>query len=210
MLLEHRGKRPQIHPSAYIAPTATLCGDVIIAEHACVLFGAVITAEGGKVSIGSRCIIMENAVIRGTGKHPVRIDKNVLVGPHAYLSGCTIEQDSFLASGTRIFNGAIVGRGSGVRINGTVHVNTTLAAETVVPIGWIAIGNPAQLFPPEAHEQIWPIQEELDFLGTVFDMHVPLPSAPMEELARRYTKGMSKHFTDRILQADETHDTEHI
>ena len=210
MLLEHRGKRPQIHPSAYIAPTATLCGDVVIAENACVLFGAVITAEGGKVSIGSRCIIMENAVIRGTGKHPVRIDKNVLVGPHAYLSGCTIEQNTFLATGTRIFNGAIVGRGSGVRINGTVHVNTTLAAETVVPIGWIAIGNPAQLFPPEAHEQIWPIQEELDFLGTVFDMHGPLHSAPMEELARRYTRGMSKHFTDRILQADETHDTEHI
>ena len=148
MLLEHRGKHPQIHPSAYVAPTATLCGDVVIGEDARVLFGTVITAEGGKVSIGSRCIIMENAVIRGTGKHPVHLDENVLVGPHAYLSGCTIEQDVFLATGTRIFNGAIIGRGSGVRINATVHVNTTLAAETVVPIGWIAIGNPAQPFPP--------------------------------------------------------------
>ena len=209
MLLEHRGKRPQIHPSAYIAPTATLCGDVVIGENACVLFGAVITAEGGGVSIGSHSIIMENAVIRGTGKHPVHLAENVLVGPQAYLSGCTVEQNVFLATGTRIFNGAVVGRGSGVRINGTVHVNTILTAETIVPIGWIAIGNPAQLFPPEAHEQIWHIQKELDFLGTVFNMHVPPDSVPMEELARRYTRGMSKHFTDRVLPGEETHDTDH-
>ncbi len=107
-----------------------------------------------------------------------------------------------------VSSGAIIGRGSGVRLNGIVHVNTTLAAETVVPIGWIAIGNPAQFFPPEAHEQIGSIQQELDFLGTVFEIHVPLHFTPMEELACRYTRGLRKHLTDHMLQEEAIHERE--
>ena len=48
-----------------MAPTAAICGDVAIAEDARILFGAVLTAEGGPVVVGTRCIFMEQAVIRG-------------------------------------------------------------------------------------------------------------------------------------------------
>jgi carbonic anhydrase/acetyltransferase-like protein (isoleucine patch superfamily) len=72
-LLEHQGKRPRVDESAYIAPTANICGDVTIGENGRILFGAVIVAEGGPVEIGAECIVMENAVIRGTRRHPVRI-----------------------------------------------------------------------------------------------------------------------------------------
>jgi len=51
MLLEHQGKRPHIHETAYIAPTATVCGDVTIGAESRVLFGAVLVAEGGSVII---------------------------------------------------------------------------------------------------------------------------------------------------------------
>ncbi len=47
MLLEHQGKRPRIHESAYVAPTATICGDIVVGAESRVLFGAIITAEGG-------------------------------------------------------------------------------------------------------------------------------------------------------------------
>jgi carbonic anhydrase/acetyltransferase-like protein (isoleucine patch superfamily) len=57
MLLEHRGKAPRIHESVYVAPTATVCGDVVIGENSRVLFGAVIVAERGTVEIGVNCII---------------------------------------------------------------------------------------------------------------------------------------------------------
>ncbi len=86
MLLEHREKSPRIHESAYIAPTATICGDVTIGEHSCVLAGAVLVAEGGPVEIGAWSIIMENVVVRGTGRHPRRLRSHVLVGPRAYLT----------------------------------------------------------------------------------------------------------------------------
>jgi acetyltransferase-like isoleucine patch superfamily enzyme len=64
VFVEHRLKIPQVAESAYIAPTAVLAGDVTVGPHSRVLFGAVITAEGGPVQIGSNCVIMKNAVIR--------------------------------------------------------------------------------------------------------------------------------------------------
>ena len=70
MLIEHRGKRPKVDSSAYVAPNATLCGDVTIGADSRILFGVVIVAAGGPVQIGSHCIVMENAVIRGTVRHP--------------------------------------------------------------------------------------------------------------------------------------------
>ena len=65
VFVEHRLKIPQVSESAYIAPTAVLAGDVTVGPHSRVLFGAVITAEGGPVEIGRNCVIMEHAVIRG-------------------------------------------------------------------------------------------------------------------------------------------------
>ena len=91
MLIEHRGIQPRIHESAYIAPTAVICGDVTIGKDSRVLFGAVIVAEGGPVVIGNQCIIRENAVIRGTDRHSVRLGNHVLVGPRSYLTGCTVD-----------------------------------------------------------------------------------------------------------------------
>jgi UDP-3-O-[3-hydroxymyristoyl] glucosamine N-acyltransferase len=88
VFVRHRLKSPQVADSAYIAPTAVLCGDVTIGPHSRVLFGAVVTAEGGPVEIGANCVVMENAVIRGVPQHPTQLGDHVLVGPHASLTGC--------------------------------------------------------------------------------------------------------------------------
>jgi gamma-carbonic anhydrase len=60
VFVAHRLKAPQVPESAYIAPTAVLAGDVTVGPHSRVLFGAVITAEGGPVVIGKNCVIMES------------------------------------------------------------------------------------------------------------------------------------------------------
>src|SRR2546428_8158078 len=120
MILEHGGKRPLFHTSAYVAPNATICGDVTVGAESRVLFGAVLTAESGPVTIGERCIIMENAVIRGVAHHPATLGEHVLVGPHAHLGGCRIADDVFIATGACIFNGATIGARKTVRIHGTV------------------------------------------------------------------------------------------
>lgn len=201
MLIEHQGKKPKVHESAYIAPTATICGDVSVGENSRILFGVVITAEGGPVVIGANCIIMENAILRGTPKHRCQLNDNVLVGPRAYLSGCTVEDNVFLATGSTLFNGAKIGTRSEVRINGVVHLKTIIPPDTTVPIGWIAVGVPAKILPPHEHERIWAEQEPLNFPKEVFGLdRPPEGETNMPELTRRYARALGSHKKDRITK----------
>ncbi len=153
MILEHRGARPTIDPSAYVAPTAVVCGDVV-------------------VGAGAR----------------------VLVGPQAHVNECEIEAGCFIATGAALFAGARLGAGCEVRIHGVVHVNSVLAPDTVVPIGWIAAGDPAQLFAPRQHEELWAVQRELDFPGTVYGVERGTPPA---ELMARQSEFFGAHREDR-------------
>jgi carbonic anhydrase/acetyltransferase-like protein (isoleucine patch superfamily) len=200
MLIEHLGKRPVIDPTARIAPTAVICGDVTVGPATSVGFGAVLTAEGGPIVVGRECVIMENAVIRGTKRHPAIIGDHVLVGPGAYLSGCAIRDCAFLATGSRVFNGAIIGARAEVRINATVHLLTKLAEDAMLPIGWVAVGDPARILPPEAHDEIWAIQEPLNFPKEIFGVDRPKPGETrMPEMMARYCRALSRHRDDRVL-----------
>lgn len=203
MLLEHRGASPQVDPTAYVAPTAVLCGDVHVGPHCRVLFGAALTAEGGRVELGEQCIVMENAVLRGTPRDPLRLGNHVLVGPRAYLTGCTVDDDAFLATGTTVFNGAHIGARSEVRINGVVHLRTDVPPDTTVPIGWVAVGAPARVLPPDEHGRIWEEQRELDFPGYVFGLaRPPDGESIMPELTRRYGRALSRHRDDRSVDGE--------
>jgi gamma-carbonic anhydrase len=196
VLLEHRGKAPAVDPSAYVAPTAVLCGDVRVGPDARVLFGAVVTAEDGRVEIGARCVVMENALVRARASHPVVLGDDVLLGPHAHVNGATIGEGSFIATGASLFPGSRLGRDVEVRIDGVVHVNTSLEDEALVPIGWVAVGDPASILPPGEHEEIWRIQKGLDFPGTVYG----LPrSASARERMEKQTAWFGAHREDRVL-----------
>ena len=138
MILEHGGKTPTIHPTARVAPNATVCGEVTIGANTSIGFGAVVTAESGPVEIGENCVVMDTAVLRGVRGNPLRLGDNVLVGPRAHLTGCTVEDNCFIATGASVFNGARIGTNSEVRINGVVHLRTVLEPGTTVPIAWVA------------------------------------------------------------------------
>ncbi len=196
VLIEHRGAVPEVDPTAYIAPTAVICGAVRIGPGARVLFGAVLTAEDGQVSIGARCVVMENAVIRGRAAHPVIIGDDVLVGPHAHVNGARVGDGCFLATGASLFPGCVAGAGSEVRINAVVQVNTVLPPGTTVPIGWVAVGDPASLFPPGAHDRIWGIQQHLDFPGTVYGVSRDTPASTRMS---RQSAWFAAHFDDRVI-----------
>ena len=203
MLLEHRGASPEVHPSAYVAPTAVVCGDVHVGPHCRVLFGAILTADGGRVELGEQCIIMENAVLRGTPRDPLRLGDHVLAGPRAYLTGCTAGDNVFLATGTTVFNGARIGTRSEIRVNAVVHLRTRVPPDTTVPIGWIAVGDPARLFPPGQHERLWEVQRELDFPGYVFGLpRAAEGQTTMPELTRRYSRALGHHQHDQAINSE--------
>jgi len=166
VLIEHRGRRPDVHPSAYVAPTAVLCGDVRVGPDARILFNAVVTAEDGSVELGERVVVMEHALVRGRAAHPVVIERDVLIGPQAHVNGARIGAEAFIATGAALFPGATVGARAEVRIHGVVHVNSTVPEGGLVPIGWVAVGD--KVLPPAYHADIWDVQRELDFPGTVY------------------------------------------
>ncbi|MET2010006.1 gamma carbonic anhydrase family protein [Microbacterium chocolatum] len=196
MQFAHLGAEPRIHPDAVVAPSAVISGDVVIGPDCQILHGAVITAEGGALTLGSHVIVMENALVRSTATNPVHIGDHVLVGPLASVSGATIEDEVFLATGTRVFNGARVGARSEVRIGGVVHLRTSLPPDTVVPIGWVAVGEPLRILPAERHEEIEAAQRELDFPGYVFGLDRQTPDL-MVQLTERYGRSLARHAEDR-------------
>jgi carbonic anhydrase/acetyltransferase-like protein (isoleucine patch superfamily) len=198
MRFEHLGAQPRIHADAVVAPTAVVSGDVTIGAGCQVLHGAVLTAEGGPVTLGENVIVMENALIRASATHPVHIGSHVLVGPMASVSGATIADEVFLATGTRVFNGARIGARSEVRINAVVHLRTVLAPDSVVPIGWVAVGDPAQVLSPDRHDEIWELQHDLDFPGYVFGLDRETPDL-MTQLTQRYGSSLARHRHDRRL-----------
>jgi carbonic anhydrase/acetyltransferase-like protein (isoleucine patch superfamily) len=200
MLIEHDGHRPRVHPTAWVAPNAVLSGDVRVGPDSRVLFGAVLTAEGAPITVGSACIVMENAVLRGAGRHPLTLGDHVLVGPRAYLSGCTIKDHVFLATGATVFNGATLGERAEVRINGVVHLRTPIPPGTTVPIGWIAVGDPAELHPPADDVAIRAVQEPLDFPGTIFGVpRARSGETNMRTITRRYARALDRHRGDKII-----------
>jgi carbonic anhydrase/acetyltransferase-like protein (isoleucine patch superfamily) len=202
MILTHDEHEPRIHPSSYLAPNAVVCGDVTMGAGCRVMFGACIIAEGKPVTIGENCIVMENAVLRSTDKHELTIGRGCLIGPHAHVVGCTVEDEVFIATGASVFHGARLGTKTEVRVHAVVHLRTELPAEAVVPIGWVAVGKPALLLPPEKHEEIWAVQEPLDFPGFVYgfsreseDETIDL----MKKITKKRSEELGRHRDDRVI-----------
>jgi carbonic anhydrase/acetyltransferase-like protein (isoleucine patch superfamily) len=196
MLVEHRGHRPKVSPTAYVAPTAVVSGDVTLGPGVRVLHGAVVSAEDGTMTLGENVVVMENALVRARAGHPVIVGDAVMIGPHAHVNGAVIGAGVFVATGASLFPGSTVGDGAEVRINTVVQVNTRVDAGAVVPIGWVAVGDPAQLFSPDRHDEIWAVQRELDFPGTVYGA---TRETTMAELMAGQSDFYGAHADDTVI-----------
>lgn len=171
MIASSGTKKPKIHSSAYIAPSATISGDVTIGADCAVLHGAVIVAEGAHCELGAGCVVMENAVLKASGgsatQFPLRLGAHCIVGPHAYVVGATIGEGCFIASGSKVFNGARMEDGSGIALGGILHVNARLPKGATVPMQHIAQGDPAEIFAPDRAPEV---AKRIDFYADVFNL----------------------------------------
>ncbi len=199
MLIEHDGKTPVIDPTAWVAPDATLCGNVTVGPGSRVLYGARIIGEaGGAIHIGRHVIVMENAVVRGGKRHACTIGDHSLIGPNAHVTGATIEDRVFVATGAAVFHGAHLERGTEVRIHAIVHLRTRLVAGSTVPIGWVAVGDPAKILPPDAHDAIRAVQEPLNFPEWVYGVQRSAAD-PMVAITEGLTASLGSHASDTIV-----------
>jgi carbonic anhydrase/acetyltransferase-like protein (isoleucine patch superfamily) len=203
MRIRHRNSTPLVDPDAYVAQTAVLSGEVRVGPGSCVLHGAVLSADGGAVEIGANCVIMEHAVLRGTPRHRLTLGDHVLAGPHSYLSGATIGDEVFIATGAMVFNGARMGAASSVALGGAVHIDCVVPPQTRIPIGWVAVGDPARLYPPEEAASIRAgLEEAGGFLPSVFG------TDPTADRGQQMRTAMSRYsaFLARAHHGDEPAD----
>jgi carbonic anhydrase/acetyltransferase-like protein (isoleucine patch superfamily) len=153
MLLRHRSREPVIDPSAFVAPTATLVGEVHIGPRARVMYGAVLDAEASQIRVGECTIVCEHAVLRATAAgdtpRPVVLADHVFVGPHATLLGCHIDRCAYLATGVTVLHAARIGAGGSVAVGALVHGGTVLPDEFFVPPNMIAVGDPVRVLAPD-------------------------------------------------------------
>jgi len=80
-----------------------------------------------------------------------------------------------------------------------VHLRTVLPEGSTVPIAWVAVGDPARILSPDQHEQIWEIQQDLDFPGYVFGLDRSTPDL-MVQLTERYARHLARHADDRPVE----------
>lgn len=188
----YRRRMADIHSTAWVAPSAVVAGDVTVGANSRILHGVVLNGDLGPVEVGSHVVVMEHALLRGRADHPVRVGNFVLVGPHTHLNGTWVDDEVFVATGVSMFPGSRAGKGCELRINSVLHVNSILEPETTVPIGWVAAGRPAQLFSPDQHDELWAVQEPLDFPGTVYGV---TRDTPMHEIMRRQCEAYGREST---------------
>ena len=114
---------------------------------------------------------------------------------HSLRVGCALEECVFVATGASIFHGARLLYNSEVRVNAVVHLRTTLPAHTTVPIGWVAVGDPARLFSPDQHEEIWKVQEPLNFPEFVYSVarSSSVGHSNMPEITTKRSKVLGSH-----------------
>ena len=141
---EFRGLSPVVSPGAWLAPTATLVGDVRVDDGAGVWFGAVIRADTAPIRVGAGTNIQDNCVLHTDAGAPLELGQNISVGHSAVLHGCTIEDDVLVGMGAMIMNGALIGAGS------LVAAGALVTAGTQIPAGSLVDGSAGQGGAPDA------------------------------------------------------------
>lgn len=133
------GHDPVLADSAWLAPSATLVGDVQLADRASVWYGAVLRSDSEPIRVGAGSNVQDNCVIHVDHGFPAVLGEGVSVGHGAVLHGCTVEDGCLIGMSATVLNGARIGAGS------LVAAGALVLEGTIVPPGSLVAGVPAKV-----------------------------------------------------------------
>jgi carbonic anhydrase/acetyltransferase-like protein (isoleucine patch superfamily) len=142
MLIPFRGKQPRIDPSAFIAPTAVLIGDVEIGPESSVWFGAVLRGDNGPIRVGARSSIQDNAVVHVSEHGATLIGDDVTIGHAAVMEDCDIKRFALIGSNATLLNGCTIGEGA------LIAAGSVVGEHAEIPARVVAAGAPAKVKKP--------------------------------------------------------------
>jgi len=141
-LYEFEGKRPQVHPDATVAPTATLIGDVVIGPSASIWFGAVLRADTCSIEIGEGSNIQDNSVLHADHGAVLRVGAHTTIGHGCVVHCADIGDQVVIGNGAVLLNGAVVGSRT------VVAAGSVVTPGSVLPEDIVALGSPARVRGP--------------------------------------------------------------
>jgi carbonic anhydrase/acetyltransferase-like protein (isoleucine patch superfamily) len=169
-LYSFEGKRPQVSPEAFIAPTATLVGDVIVEAGASVWYGAVIRADYSPVIIRAGANVQDGAVLHGPPNTPCEIGPGATVAHLCVVHGAIVGEEALIANGCTVLDGATIGART------MIAAHSLVAAGAEIPDGVLAAGSPAVVKRPLA--------------GTPAEFWVQMNPGAYADLSRRHAAGV--------------------
>jgi carbonic anhydrase/acetyltransferase-like protein (isoleucine patch superfamily) len=169
-LFSFEGKQPRVHPSAFIAATAVLVGDVTVEEDASVWYNAVLRGDFNSVVVRRGANVQDCSVVHVTPVNPVEIGAGATVGHTCVIHGATLGEESLVANGATVLDGARIGA------RAMVGAGALVTPGTEVPDDTLALGAPAKVRGPLA--------------GTAAEHWVRVNPGAYQALARRHKVGV--------------------
>jgi carbonic anhydrase/acetyltransferase-like protein (isoleucine patch superfamily) len=171
-IYEFEGKRPTIADDAFVAPTATLIGDVTIEAGASVWYGAVLRGDCGPIIIRERANVQDGSILHCPPEVTTEVGRGATVAHLCVVHGAVLEEEALVANGCVVLDGARIGARS------LVAAHSLVSAGTVIPPGVLAAGAPAV------------VKKEL--AGTPAEMWVQINPTFYPELAQRHRAGLRR------------------
>lgn len=138
-LYPFKGKSPRVHPTAFVAPTAVLIGDVTLHEHSSVWFGTVLRGDMDRIEIGARSNVQDNSTIHTDENEPTIVGEDVTIGHNALVHSSVIENNVLIGQASVLVGGCTVGTGTIVGAGAVVREGMSVPAHSLV------VGVPAKV-----------------------------------------------------------------
>lgn len=140
-IIELGGHVPQVHPTAWIAPTATLIGHVVVEAQASVWFGAVLRGDdpNHEIRVGARSSVQDNCVVHVSARGPTIIGAGVTVGHGAVMESCVVGDGALIGMNAVLLQGARIGE------RALIAAGAVVAEGAEIPAGHLAAGAPARV-----------------------------------------------------------------
>jgi len=132
LIVSIRGHTPQLHAESWVAPNASVIGQVVLAARVSVWYSATLRAEAELIEVGFGSNIQDGVTVHVDKEFPVRIGSGVTVGHNAVVHGCTVEDDALIGAGAVVLNGALVGAGALVAAGALVPQGMVIPARSLV------------------------------------------------------------------------------
>ena len=132
-------KTPQIHAATFVAPNATVLGDVTIGAECGIFFGAVLRAESAPIVVGDCTNIQDNCILHIDEDFPLTVGSGCTIGHGAIVHGCTIGDNTLVGMGAIVLNGAVIGRDC------IIGAGALVSQGAIIPAGSMVLGLPGKV-----------------------------------------------------------------